>query len=474
MSQAQHTAKETIGLKKGELSFVDVMVSGLANMGPAMSLFFSMAFLVGTIGKAVPFLIVLALVAILTLGNTMAEFSKKIPSSGSFITFIANTFGVKFATTSALTLVVGYIIAISGVIAVLGGWVTTIIQRYTNLNISWFLFMIIGSILITYLTIRGAKVSARWALVLFVFEAVILVLLSIVILINGGDSGLSLAPFNPLNTSEGLKSLALGFPLVVFLFVGWENSGALAEETVEPRKNVPKAIFIGIFIIAFIYILSSYTSVIGYGLSPAKLKMFAADAGPYDTLGVRYLGSARVLVDLAGLTSIFATILAAANSQSRILYKAGREGLLPRIFGRVGAKRQTPYVALISYMALATLLVLVFGFKIAATDYFGYASTLGTIPLILMYAISNIALPVYYIRYHRNEFRVLRHLIIPVVGVAVLILPFWGLVQPGQDWPFNTFPWIVLGLIIMSIIWTLYSFRQKDGVSAPSLAVFKE
>jgi len=98
------TERDHVHLKRGALSFVDVMVSGLANMGPAMSLFFSMAFLVATIGKAVPFEIVLALLAILTVGNTLAEFSKKIPSSGSFVTFVGKTFGVKLATVSALTL----------------------------------------------------------------------------------------------------------------------------------------------------------------------------------------------------------------------------------------------------------------------------------------------------------------------------------------------------------------------------------
>lgn len=462
---------ETNKLNSGVLSFVDVMVSGLANMGPAMSLFFSMAFLVATIGKAVPFLVVLALFAILTLGNTMAEFSKKIPSSGSFINFIGNTFGFKLATASALTLVAGYIIAISGVIAVLGGWVSTILQRYLNLNINWMIFMIIGSIIITLLTIRGVKVSTHSAIIFFAFEALILIALSAIILIQGGDSGLSMAPFNPANLNDGLKGLALGFPLVVFLFVGWENSGALAEETAEPRKNVPKAIFAGIFIIAFIYILSSYTSVIGYGLSPDKIKAFANDAGPYDTLGVRYLGPARILVDLAGLTSIFATIVAAANSQARILYNAGREGLLPSIFARVGSKGRTPYAALITYMGLATLLVVIFGHNMAATDYFSDFTTLGTIPLIIMYAVSNIALPIYYLRHHRSEFRLIRHLLIPIIGVLVLILPFWGLVQPGQEWPFNAFPWIVLGLIVISVIWTIYLSGRKQ-ISSKSLKAF--
>lgn len=470
------TESDHVQLKRGALSFVDVMVSGLANMGPAMSLFFSMAFLVATIGKAVPFEIVLALLAILTLGNTLAEFSKKIPSSGSFVTFVGKTFGVKLATVSALTLVVGYIIAISGVNAVLGGWISILIERYTHVHISWIIIMFLGIVLIGYLTTKGVKVSARWALVMFAFEAVILVVLSVVILAKGGAGGVNLQPFNPFGTNGGLNGIMLGFPLVIFLFVGWENSGALAEETENPRRNVPRAIYTGIFVIAFIYILSSFAATIGYGLSPDQLKAFGNDAGPFDTLGAKYLGPARILVDLAGLTSIFATIVAAANSQSRILYNAGREGLLPKVFGRVNERNRTPYVALLTYLGVSTLIAIVFGFKVGATTFFGDASTLGTIPLILMYAMSNIALPVYYLRFHRQEFRVVRHLLVPAIGVAVLILPFWGLVQPGQEFPFNTFPWIVLGLIVISVLWTLYLFRKKNGsqITADNLKVFGE
>lgn len=470
---ATSTSTEGHGLKKGVLSLTDVMVSGLANMGPAMSLFFSIAFLVGTIGTAVPFEIVLALFAILTLGNTMAQFSKKIPSSGSFITFVGHTFGAPFATASALTLVVGYIIAISGVVAVLGGWVATIFGRY-NISLNWIVLMVIGMVVIAFLTIRGVRISAKWALAFFIFEAFVLILLGLVILAKGGAHGFSWAPFNPAHAAGGFKGITLGLPLVIFLFVGWENSAALAEETANPRRNVPRAILFGIVIIAFIYVFSAFTAMLGYGLTAKDITAFANDAGPFDTLGVKYLGSLRILVDIAGFTSIFATIVAAANSQTRILYNAGREGLLPRVFGRVTEKGQTPVVALLTYLGVAVALVIGFGYKVGADTFFAEASTLGTIPLILMYAAANIALPVYYWRKHRNEFRLVQHAIIPIVGVAVLALPFWGLVQPGQEAPYSFFPWIVLALVVISVIYTMVLVSRDKTLSQRALSVFKE
>jgi amino acid transporter len=80
---------------------------------------------------------------------------------------------------------------------------------------------------------------------------------------------------------------------------------------------------------------------------------------------------------------------------------------------------------------------------IAPLDYFGFAGTLGTIPIILTYMLTNLALPVYVIRYHRSDLDILRHILLPIAGTLVMLFPLWGLIQPGQLRPFNVFPWSV-------------------------------
>jgi amino acid transporter len=98
-------------------------------------------------------------------------------------------------------------------------------------------------------------------------------------------------------------------------------------------------------------------------------------------------------------------------------------------------------------------------------DYFGFAGTLGTIPIILAYMFANIALPVYVLRYHRNELDILRHILLPIAGTVVMLFPLWGLIQPGQPWPFNVFPWIALGVLTLSIVYGFVIAR-----SSPELA----
>ena len=75
---------------------------------------------------------------------------------------------------------------------------------------------------------------------------------------------------------------------------------------------------------------------------------------------------------------------------------------------------------------------------------FGEAGTLGTIPIILIYLLTNLALPVYMLRHHRADFSAVRHLIIPLLGSALMLFPLYGLVEPGQPYPFNTYPYWAL------------------------------
>src|SRR5579859_7226010 len=80
-------------LQRGALQLVDIAASTMANIAPAMSFFFSSALIAGAAGIGSPLTIVAAAVAIALLGNTLSEFSRAIPSTGSFITFIGKTFG---------------------------------------------------------------------------------------------------------------------------------------------------------------------------------------------------------------------------------------------------------------------------------------------------------------------------------------------------------------------------------------------
>src|SRR5689334_24770891 len=101
---------EPARLARGVLTNFDISAATLANIAPAMSFFFGFALIVETAGVAAPLTIIVAGIAIALLGNTLTQFSRSRPSTGSFVTFIGRVFGGYSAVVAAVVLGAGYIL----------------------------------------------------------------------------------------------------------------------------------------------------------------------------------------------------------------------------------------------------------------------------------------------------------------------------------------------------------------------------
>src|SRR5580700_1316751 len=257
-------------LHRGALGLVDISASTMANIGPAYSFYFGFALIVLAAGLGSPLVIIVAIVAIALLGNTLSQFSRAQPSTGGFITFVGKTFGGTSAVTTALLCGVGYIIAMSSVIAISGGFLSITLQRYGNVNIPWGIFTVILTALAVLMMIRGVAISTKIAGFFFAFEMLVLVVVSVAALIKNKNH-LSAVPFEPSHITNGFSGLAAGFPLAIYLFIGWENSAALAEETDNPRRNVPRAVFTSVAIMGVSYVLFAYATVSGFGYNVKTL-----------------------------------------------------------------------------------------------------------------------------------------------------------------------------------------------------------
>ena len=150
-------------LHRGALGLVDISASTMANIGPAYSFYFGFAFLVITAGVAAPLTIIAAGVAIALLGNTLSQFSRAQPSTGGFISFVGKTFGGTSAVTTALLCGAGYIIAISSVLAVVGGFLSITLQYYFGWNIPWGILSVLLTAGAVVMMVRGVGVSTKLA-----------------------------------------------------------------------------------------------------------------------------------------------------------------------------------------------------------------------------------------------------------------------------------------------------------------------
>jgi amino acid transporter len=456
-------------LHRGALGLIDISASTMANIGPAYSFYFGFAGIVIMAGVAAPLVLIVAIIAIALLGNTLSQFSRAHPSTGGFITFVGKTFGGTSAVTTALLCGAGYIIAIASVLVISGGFFSMMLQFYLNVSIPWIVFSAIFTAGAMFMMFRGVAVSTKLAGFFFGFELLVLLVVSVATLIKHGGH-LGVAPFVPHNITNGFTGLAAAFPLGVYLFIGWENSAALAEETNNPRRNVPRAVFVSIAIMAATYLLLGYATVSGFGYN---LKALTASAIPFISVAHDVAGWLAFIAYLAGLTSTLGVLIAAVNSQCRLVFNAGREGLLPRWIGKVHPVRRTPVNAIITFVVVAGAITGIWALghligghtnSLDALNFFFESSTMGTILLLVVYFLANLALPFYYRKYRPQEFNVIKHLILPVLGMVAIAVPVYYLCKPGQSQPYNWFPYAALGVIVVSIVYSLILVRRDPGL----------
>ena len=153
----------------------------------------------------------------------------------------------------------------------------------------------------------------------------------------------------------------------------------------------------------------------------------------------------------------------AANTQtSRVVFASARGGLLPTALAAVSPRFRTPAAAAVAFVAPSIAIGVI---STAFTDpgtAVGLLSTWGILGLILMYLVANVALIVEWAKFRRRGIHknVWLWVVTPVIGVGVLALPIWGDLRPGQPSPFNTLPWLTIGLIAVGIIYALVLGRR--------------
>jgi amino acid transporter len=313
-------------------------------------------------------------------------------------------------------------------------------------------------------------VSTKLAGAFFGFEMLVLVVVSVVVIIQNAGH-LSFTPFEPSHITDGFTGLAKGFPLAIYLYIGWENSAALAEETDNPRRNVPRAIFLSVALMAVGYVLFAYATVTGFGYSAAKVD---AATIPFITLAHGALVAFAFFAFFAGMTSTLGVLISAVNSQCRLIFNAGREGLLPSWLGKVHPTRRTPVNAICTFVGIAGAIIVVWALlhvigghsgSMDPINFFVESSTLGTILILVVYFLSNLALPFYYRRFLPDQFAAVKHVILPVLGMVAIAVPVYFLSEPGQSAPYDWFPYAALGIVIISVIYA-YILNSRD----PSLA----
>jgi amino acid transporter len=459
-------------LKHGEIGLLGVLMPGLAQVAPAFNLFFTAGLMAAYAGASVPLIFLISLVGLVATAASLALFSGVYPSAGSFLTYIARAIGPRVSVVVGVITLLGYIIAFGGIYIFVGQYIVANVLDSPHVWGITQLVTIGYGVLVVLPVILGLKFGVRTTILLYAFEVALLLALAITILVKGGAQGLSATPLQ-WPSGSGTKDIFVAFSFAVLAFGGFEAAAPLAEETQNPRRNVPLAVIGTVVISGVLYVLCSYALVVAFGTSHTG--QLAADPNAFHTAAKAFVPALAPLITWIFLSSVTSSYVAANTQTSRVVFAGARGGLWPRGLSAVSPRFRTPAAAAVAFVAPSIAIGVI---SAAVTDPLtaaGFLGTYGILGLVLMYLMANIALIVQWARFRRQGVRknVWAWVVTPVIGIGVLAIPIWGDLRPGQAAPFSYLPWLTIALIAAGVAYMLILSATHPAVIGRAAALLE-
>jgi amino acid transporter len=243
-------------LRAGAISALGAATIAMAFMGPATSVFFNTAPGAAKMGYGLPLGTLLALIVCFALASTIASFSRSMPTAGLAYTFNTRAFGRGAGFVSGWVLGFAYLMVGPMLVAAMGSFGSEFLDQQLHIGgVPWWVVSAVIVGIIFAIGRSGVQRSVQTALIFLLLEVTVMLALFGTVLGNGGKEGLSLAPFDPGNSLNGISGLGYGMLWGILMFVGFESAGTLGEETRDPRRNVPLALFFAVGFIGLFYVL---------------------------------------------------------------------------------------------------------------------------------------------------------------------------------------------------------------------------
>jgi pimeloyl-ACP methyl ester carboxylesterase len=199
----------------------------------------------------------------------------------------------------------------------------------------------------------------------------------------------------------------------------------------------------------------------------------AGDSNPFHTAAHAFIPFVAPLITWVFLSSVTSSYVAANTQTSRVIFAGARGGLWTHTLAAVTPRFRTPAAAAIAFVAPSILIGVVSTWFTDPGTASGFLGTYGILGLIIMYLATNVALVVEWVKFRRHGIHknAWLWLVTPIVGAAVLLIPIWGDLRPGQPSPFNTLPWLTLGLIAVGVLYAIVLGATRPDVleRAPAL-----
>ena len=329
----------------------------------------------GRAGIHAPVSFVLASIVVAFSAASFAELSVRFPVSAGEAAYVRAGF-----RSGALSLVVGFLVILSGVVASAAISVGSAgyLREFVDLTDAVLVSIIV--LTIGAIAAWGIMESVIFASLFTIIEAG--ALLAIVGAGIGGNPDLVfdlprvIPPVADLGAWAGISGAGL---LAFFAFIGFEDIVNLAEEVKRPERTLPRAIFLTLGLATLIYFLVTSVAVLS-----VPIDELAASAAPLSFVFGHMTGASPVVITSIAVVATLNGVIIQIIMASRVLYGLGKQGSVPAIFARIQVRTRTPLMATATITAVVLILALAFPLE-------GLAEWTSRIVLVI-FALVNMAL----------------------------------------------------------------------------------
>ncbi|CAK7029468.1 MAG: Putrescine importer PuuP [Paraeggerthella hongkongensis] len=389
-------------------------------------------------GGMTPLVYIVGFVAISFTAMSYMRMSKRFPIAGSVYSYVQRGINPHVGFMAGWLILLDYVFVPSLLLVMVANWGVALVP-----GSPWYLWVVVFVVFNTFVNIRGIQMTKGVDWVIFVVEilaVIAFIAIGTSFVLGGGGAGqLTIDPiYQPGKVDAHFIATAVSIACLSFL--GFDGMSTLAEETVKPEKTIGKGILIALCIMVVVFVAQTYVAA----LIQPDVSQVDPEMGFFNAA---LMAGGPVLYKLLLVVNIvavgIANIMNAQLASSRLLYSMGRDGVIPRIFGKVHPKFQTPYIASIALGVVSLILPMFLDMTtLVAFVNFGALSS---------FVLLNFAVFLFFFvkEKKRSSFGdVVKYLICPWLGIFILVYVFTGF--DLQTYAVGI-SWMVIGLIIGAV-----------------------
>ncbi|MDU1350149.1 MAG: amino acid permease, partial [Clostridium argentinense] len=349
---------------------------------------------------------------------SFAHLGRIIPKTGGPYEYSKEAFGEFIGFANAWLYWIGSVIGNAAVIIAIGSYFSGIFPTISNNHLVGFLFCSAVLWGLTFINVRGVRLTGNIASVITVFKLSVLL---IFIAVAGVHFDLTnITPMFP--KGEGVKTLSAAATVTLWGFIGLESSSIAAGDIENPKENVAKSTIFGILLACLFYLALSF-----FAMGAMPQSEIAKSTAPISDILTQYFGKGIInFINISIVISIIGTAIGWIFSSARIAYAAGEDGIFPKIFSVTHEKYGTPYKALI-LSSVITNLVLILNFSngfVGALNIITLIATAAYLPIYAITIMSDLVIM------RRQKILTKKHIIkksiVPIMGIIYVAWAIYG------------------------------------------------